>query len=160
MNLETTYTEIENTINSIKNTRKDEYYILYFYLKTGIRLSECNKIDEFIFLSTNIIIIDSSKYSEKRIFSKTDFEEISLVEYIDMFYFLINTTPSKVKTIMKKYIKKIKFDDYFYHCKTHIFRYLYVHKLKKAGYTIEDVQNKLGHKNIASTEVYYNKLNV
>jgi len=146
----------EKTFNKLIKNMTKKYKLackLMFY--AGLRVSEvCRLRKRDIDLKRMLIFIERSKYLRNR-YVPID-EKNLLYDLIEFMKgkkdddFIINTKPNLLWYNIKYHAKKIGLGDIH----PHTLRHSFATRLLERGFTIIEVQQLLGHSNVATTQVY------
>ncbi len=155
--------------NSKKNVGKRDKAILEMLFSTGLRVGELIKLNRTISLEGELSV--NGKGGRNRVVFLSDRAIISLKEYlesrIDNYKPLfiryagkenvkdggekMRLTTTSIERMIKKYSQKINLP---VDVTPHTLRHLFATDLLNAGADIRSVQEMLGHKSIASTQIY------
>ena len=167
-------TTIENVLNqsdysrisrmALKKNKVRMYYLMETLYETGIRISELQYIT-FEAVKKEVAIFNNKGTFEKRAYISKNLKK-KLLQYCKMqnitsgIIFRTRTGKPLDSAYVYKEIQKIagqarvKLDKAHPHSFRHLFANIY---LEKPGHNIADLQNILGHQNIATTGIYLKK---
>ena len=136
--------------------RDDPYFFPIFRIMqlTGCRLSESLEKKLWNIKNNNTITLQTAKNNSKRIFYNNNCNNLDeLVTLINNHYNLYFEESNGLK-IAQNYIGRHN----LYHANkkitTSLFRHLYIKDLKEKGLSDFDIQEEMGHKELASTQNY------
>lgn len=124
-------------------TRKLVFLCLLLILRNGLRASESIiAVDEFMKSLSRVVVIQSLKKGNKRHVVLPD--EISLFDILELKQCINEVNRYLIKDYSKRYLKT----------RPHDLRRLYINALNESGYTLEKIQQVVGHKYKKNTEYY------
>lgn len=153
-----TFEDIEETCNYLVSridVNSSLGAVVHLLYRCGLRIEEACELKRFA-LDPNFFVVDTEKKSLNRTFDifllpPAYFQLLASAPIIPELWVI--SSPSSVTRYVLQQSPKIFYKDRK-RITTNIFRYYYVRKLQKEGFTIEQIQLKMGHSNIASTLSY------
>lgn len=166
-----TATKLSNTNNSVLRGVRNEL-IIKIFLETGVRAFELEnmKISRINFNNKSILILGKCRIERLVYFSDETFDLI--LKYLkirnlinicedDKDYLFVTDNGNRLKKRMIQYIVTQYVEEAeVSKVSTHKLRHTCASTLKHKGYTMQQIQDKLGHKRASTTERYVHALDM
>ena len=124
-------------------TKKLVFLCLLLILRNGLRASESIiAVEEFMKSLSRVVVIQSLKRGNQRHVVLP--EEISLFDILELKQCINEVDRHLIKDYSRRYLKT----------SPHGLRRLYINALNESGYTVEKIQQVVGHKYKKNTEYY------
>lgn len=123
-------------------------------INNGFRLSELLDFSRFTVIQDNIITFQPLKRNNLRLFTDNDFTPLFYNSILNKYPLYHSFSVHQTYTIFERYFPIQNIHHKTKPISNHVFRHYYAKKLFLSGLTEEEIQTKMGEKNIISSNNY------